>query len=575
MLEKINKIKPWQAAIIIAIVGFAVFFSGLTSPFQGDDQSQIVSNPVVHSIANIRLLFEGSTFYTGKGLVPLSGTYYRPLMATVFSLIYTVFGARPLYYHLLQLLLYIGSAVLLYLVFRYSFKPALALVLALIFLVHPLNSQVAFAIPSMQDALFFFFGILALWILLTFDSFKSLSIVALCLFLSMLSKEMGIVFVIMAIVYLFWYHKEQLRPFLVVMVLPIVLYLVLKANAVGIYGSGNNAPIDSLNLGERLLTMPSIMLFYITKFIFPWRLATSYSWVYKSFSFQHVVLPLAIDIIAVSCFVFMGILLSSKVSKAKYYTYLFFAIWAVIGIIPYLQIVPLDMTACETWFYFSMAGVLGMFGIIIESYRTRGNWLLIIVAIIVVLIGVRTAIRGLDYNNPVSLAYKSVSVSPDDYNSYNEIAVSSYYQSNYSEAALYARSSVDIYPSFEGYETLGMSLTRLADYPAAVSAYNTGLKYFSQDTLYEDRGELTLVYGAYAPNKQFLTNSLNKYPYDSLLWEYLAILEDENNDNKDAKVAISNAAQYGPVAQSLYSYIIDDQPFSGAMPNIGITIKVR
>jgi hypothetical protein len=42
MLAKINKINTWQAALIIAVVGFAVFFRGLTNPFQGDDFNQII-----------------------------------------------------------------------------------------------------------------------------------------------------------------------------------------------------------------------------------------------------------------------------------------------------------------------------------------------------------------------------------------------------------------------------------------------------------------------------------------------------------------------------------------------------
>jgi hypothetical protein len=63
MLARLNRIKTWQAAIIIAVIGFAVFFTGLASPFQGDDLLQIVNNVPVHSIKNIKLFFEGGTFY--------------------------------------------------------------------------------------------------------------------------------------------------------------------------------------------------------------------------------------------------------------------------------------------------------------------------------------------------------------------------------------------------------------------------------------------------------------------------------------------------------------------------------
>src|SRR6266550_635536 len=109
-LAKINKLTAWQAAIIIAVIGFAVFFTGLKNPFIGDDIDQIVDSIPVHSIANLPLFFEGSTFYMGQGLAPLGGVYYRPLMITVFSLIYTLFGPHPVFFHLFQLTLIIASS---------------------------------------------------------------------------------------------------------------------------------------------------------------------------------------------------------------------------------------------------------------------------------------------------------------------------------------------------------------------------------------------------------------------------------------------------------------------------------
>jgi len=84
MLNKINKIANWQAALIITTLGFLVFFVGLHGQFLGDDLPQIVNNVPVHSVANIHLFFEGGTFYNGHGLAPLSGVYFRPLMTTVF-----------------------------------------------------------------------------------------------------------------------------------------------------------------------------------------------------------------------------------------------------------------------------------------------------------------------------------------------------------------------------------------------------------------------------------------------------------------------------------------------------------
>lgn len=152
---------PWRlsslkSSLIIVTIGFVAFSSGLNNPFMGDDLKQIVENVPVHSISNLWLFFSSSTFYVQGAASPLQGVYYRPLMSTVFSLLYNVFGPQPFYFHVLQLALGVASASILYLVFRYSFNTITSLCLALIFLVHPLNSQVIYAIANMQDVLFFF-----------------------------------------------------------------------------------------------------------------------------------------------------------------------------------------------------------------------------------------------------------------------------------------------------------------------------------------------------------------------------------------------------------------------------------
>jgi len=575
MLSKINKITAWQASLIIAVTGFAAFFTGLTSPFQDDDFTQVVNNVPVHSITHIRLFFEGGTFYLGKGLSALSGVYYRPLMTTIFSLLYTIFGAHTLAFHVIQLLLYIGSAIILYFVFKHIFKPALALILALIFLVHPLNSQVAFAIPYMQDALFFFFGILAFYLLLRFKSFRSLIPVAACLFLSMLSKETSIAFIAMSLLYLFWFNRERLMAFVGVMVVPIGLYLALRINAIGLNPHQSIAPIYNLNLAGRLLTAPSIMLFYITKFIFPWRLAAGYYWIYPTFSARHVLLPLVIDLAVAGGFIYMGTLLRKRVTKAKYYTYISFAAWASLGLLLCLQIIPLDMTACEVWFYFPMAGVLGMFGVILEAFKIRPRWLLIIAAIVIGLLGFRTALRGLDWQNPTTLARRDIAASPDDFVAYNDLASSLSKQGHYQEAKGYLLRSISIYPTYFSYYNLGAISTGLGDYSGAITAYNDALKYGNAVIIYENLGELSLIYGNPTSDGQLFTNALERFPQDAKLWAYLAILEDKYNDNAKAKIYISKAASYGQVPQVLYGKIMNNQPFTLSLPDLKASVQVR
>jgi len=572
-LAKINKLANWQAAIVIAVIGFIDFFTGLTNPFMHDDIDQIVNNPVVHHLRNIRLFFEGGTFYHGNGIAPLSGAYYRPLMTTVFSLLYTMFGLHPLAYHLFQLALCIGVAILIYLFLRYSFNPLLALLLSLVFLVHPINSQDVYAIPSIQEPLFLFFGMLALLLLLRSSTMRSLPVVAICLLLSLLSKETGVLFVIIAALYLFWFDRKRLLPFAGLTIPLVVLWLVLRIHAVK-SGTLFNVPIERLSLAGRLLTLPAIVLFYLTKLIFPLKLASGYYWVYPTFSIRYVLLPLLIVIVAAAVLVYVSLIIRRRVTNAMFMTYLFFSIWLVLGLLPHLQIAPLDMTVSETWFYFPLIGALGMLGVALVAFQTRvrTSWFLVAAIVIIGVLGFRTALRGLDWKNEYTLAQHDLAASKEDYGADDIIAVHLAEAGKYSEAKPYALLSTSNIPRATSYSNLGRILIGLGDYPGAVKAFNQGSQVGDDKVLVDNIAGLSLIYGEPSDYKQFYTVAIAKYPHDAFLWTCLAIFAQKNGDKATAKDAIANAVTQGLVLKYIYDGIMNDRPFTYSFVNKNIYV---
>jgi hypothetical protein len=361
------------------------------------------------------------------------------------------------------------------------------------------------------------------------------------------------------------------------MLLPIGLYILLKTNAVGLNSPQHGAPIDNLGLIGRLFTDPSIILFYLTKFIFPWKLASGYYWTYPTFSVRHVLLPLVVDIAVIGLFVYLGKRVKNKLSAAKHRAYLFFAVWAVVGMLPYLQIIPLDMTACETWFYLSMAGMLGMIGIIFLTIKIRVQPLLfLLVAVVIIgLLGVRTAIRGTDYRSQYILARDDLKVSTDDYSAMNDISEGLITDKNYKQAAVYAKESAVIFPTVSNYNNLGVSLEYSENFPGAVQAYNQALKYGSLSITYENLAEITLVYGTPNSDLQLFEKAIKAYPHDSKIWLYLAVDEDAAGSSANARAALSYAVKYGQIPQTLYNDIYSGQPFALSLPIYNKALEIR
>lgn len=578
MLQNVNRLKNWHILIILFVVSVVVFGHTLSNPFQGDDFTQIVNNVPVHSIRNIKLFFEGGTFYNGHGLAPLTGVYYRPLMVTSFSFIYSLFGSSPIYFHIFQLLLVLAISFVLYLFLRYTFSTATSLFMALLFLIIPINSENVLSLANIQDNLFMLFGLLALWLLLRYKSIKVIFLVALLLVLSVFSKETGGLFIVMALIYLYIFDKKKRFSILAIsLVPPLVIYAVLRIHAIGISPVPKNAPIDNLNLVHRLISAPAILAFYVYKLVDPIHLSQQYYWLKNSLSLKDFYLPLVIVLIIMLTYIYGGFRVYKYLTKSMFATYLFFAVWTIIGFGLVIQIYPLDMTVSESWIYFPLIGLIALTAIFIKSLELKLDYRIIyIVAILLLsLMGLRTYERGSNYSSQIVLAKSNLVGSKENYIAYNTLANQAITIKAYKQAIVYSNKSISIYPAFVNYLNLGQAYAGLGEYNRAAQAYYGGLKYANYYSIYEQIAELTLVYGNKSVDKQFLLEAVDRFPGDANIWTYLALLDQRVGDNKDARAAILKANSLQPVNPTMLNGILNNYTFN-VVPSFStqaITIK--
>jgi Tfp pilus assembly protein PilF len=578
LLLSLDKLTDKGAAWTFGVIGFLTFIVCLNNPFMGDDITQIVDNLPVHFMNNIGFFFTSSTFYNGQVLV---GTYYRPLMTTTFSFLYTFFETWTPAYHIFQIGLFTAGSFVLYLVLKRFVRQRYALLLALFFMVNPMNSQIVFSIACMQDALMFFFGITSLYILITRNSWRSLIVVAIGLLLTLFSKESGLGYVITAFGYLLFFDRKRLWKLAVVCVAPFALYLYLKIIAVGLFiANAHGSPIGEMALGARLLTAPSIIEFYLGKFIFPLFLSTCWYWTNPIFSFFGVLVPGVIDLAVVAFFAWLGILVARRKKKSDTKAYIFFAIWSVLGIIPYTQVTPLDMTACETWFAFSMIGILAMIGLALPSvklkrFKLKAEWVFIAVIILIAVFAIRTIVRGTDYRSQYSIASHDIAVSQDDYSAMNNIAQYMLQNNKYAQAKKYAQDSIAIFPGLGNYDNLGVVYQKTGHYDQAINSYNKALSLGSMDFVYENLAQIYLADWQKPQTEQFLAHALTLYPSDYKLETYMAILQGANGDNAAAKTYIQKAALYGPVPAALTQAIMTHARLTFLLPVKNTLITLR
>ena len=148
---------------VLIVVGFFIYSFNLNNPLFWDDTDWIVNNPFVHSFSfeNIGNWFTKNTL-AGIGL---KSNYYRPFLFLTFALNYIISGTAPLGYHLVSNGLHVLNAILIFYILLSIFKNKfVAFWSALLWLVHPLQTEAVTYISGRGDPLTAFFMLLVLYL---------------------------------------------------------------------------------------------------------------------------------------------------------------------------------------------------------------------------------------------------------------------------------------------------------------------------------------------------------------------------------------------------------------------------
>ena len=523
---KMTRFRLRTGMLLIVLLGLIIYFNSLQNDFiTGDDEDQIINNRQVHSWKNIPAHFVGSTYFREENDTAY-GLYYRPLMQTVYSLIYNAVGPDPLYFHLTQLLLHIGNALLVFLLFKQFGKIVWAFLAALIFLVHPLNSEAVLHIANMQENLFFFFGSLAL-IILTQSPNPKLTLnralgIGTGLLFSLLAKETGGLFLLIAVWYVFLLQRKMLPQILTVVGVTGGIYGFMRGLAGIGWGSDSIAPINHVSLGVRLLTIPRIIWEYLYKFIFPQQLSLAQFWVVQRVTFTDFVLPL----IGVGL-VMWGLWYGRKelgrgITPDKKGAYSFFLLWFWLGLLVHIQLIPLDATWAERWFYFPLVGLLGCLVLIMTEVRIRRRYL-IISASLILLLALRTLVRSFDWYDSKTLLTHDIALTQGNYYLENMLGALYIQDKNYAAAGPYIESSVAAYPYFGNLTNLGIIYLKQKNYPQAKIYFEKALEARGNYATYQNYANFLLyILKDYQAAHDFTEKSVVRYPKAGLMWLVLA-----------------------------------------------------
>jgi len=276
--------------LFIFFLVFAIYGNTLSHQYALDDTIFIVGNKYTQKgIEGIPDILTHDAFVGAYGqALELSGGRYRPLSLVMFAVEYELFGLNPFPGHLINLLLYALTGIFLYLLLMRLLPDQnlwVPLITSVLFIVHPIHTEVVANIKSRDEIL----GLLLL-IGVLYTLFKGkrsyLAVSAVLYFFALLSKENAITALAIIPMTLYFFSDSKLKSILlktIPFVVVAVIYLLLRANYAGTLGDRESTdimdnPFLHASAADKYATITYIAGKYIALLFFPHPLSYDYSY---------------------------------------------------------------------------------------------------------------------------------------------------------------------------------------------------------------------------------------------------------------------------------------------------------
>lgn len=491
----VSKIKPWLSGnlfvvLLFVVVGFVLYGNVLQNQMFWDDNDFILQNQYVKDWAHFPKYFS-ENLIAGAGLL---SNYWRPALLFVFSLEWRLWGDWSPGYHFVNVSFHIAAAVLLFFVLFRVFKNRwLAFFTALVFLVHPLQTEAVAYVSSLGDSLSAFFMFLGIIFYLKFRvsgqspvESKSYFLSFLTYVLALMSKETAIVMPAFIFLSDFLFSsqngerslKEKLKkpvraaaPFFVLA----GVYILLRATVLNfvdtfnLYGEEN---IFTSNFHIRLFTFFRVLAVYFGLLFWPLNLHMERS--------VEIATSLFSPSVVFGGVVFFGLLALALRQSERFPVLSFGVLWFFVGLAPTSNLlVPINGLLYEHWLYLPLVGVfliLVWWGMLIGKRYGVGNVLSGILIAVLVFLSVLTIDRNRDWRDPVTFYNQTLEYAPNSYRVINNLGMAYADENKHERAEKMYKRAISIDPANPvAYHNLGITYRVIGKIDLAEENFKTAI----------------------------------------------------------------------------------------------------
>jgi tetratricopeptide (TPR) repeat protein len=555
------------AAGLIILAGLATYANSFSGSFIYDDATSIPENPTIR-----RLWPMGQVLSPPNHGETVAG---RPVLNLSLALNYAFCSTNPWGYHVTNLVIHILNGLLLLGILRRTFclpvlsrrlgnaALGLALAIALLWTVHPVQTESVTYIVQRAESLGAMFYLFVLYTVIRgSQSAQALPCYALAVGASLLgvaTKEVVATAPVMVLLYdrtfLSGSFQQAVRR-------RWGLYVGLFASwglLVGLLSwtrlFGQTKEVDVVDLWPYARSQPGVILHYLRLSVWPHPLCFNYEW------------PIAAPLSVILPAIVVGLMIAATVRGLRGgRTWGFLGAWFFLILTPTSSILPLQQLAFEHRVYLSLAAVLT--AVVLGAYVFGQRWSrqgmfsggvgmamgVCLVTAAALLLGWLSFQRNKAYETPISIWQDTVLKAPQNRYAHSNLGLLLTQAKRPAEGAEHLQEALRLKHDFAGAHTnLGVALADLGRIPEAINHYQEAIRLQpNYAPTYSNYGNALLGLGRIAEAIEQYEQALKLDPDNALAHTNLGTALSELGRNAEALEHYEWALRTQPESAEIY-----------------------